>query len=205
VHGNRGGCINNDLCGFEDTLDREHSLFDTPLEGCREVFVHEGTFSFVCDNVIPNSLEQYHVSTMCSQPSLSSPELDYDVPIDNFEICDSKIDMGSADNMLNMLRGNVENFESLGSLCGYDVVLDQYCIDLEDKPRKIMWNTIFDFSMAFSFIKRALIYFALILCMLSYCQAWRPFVEEFDKLLRALSMSVSDLNSRGLSDLNSRV
>ena len=51
--------------------------------------------------------------------------------------------------------------------------------------------------MAFTFIKRALIYFALILCILSYCQAWRPFVEEFDKLLRAWSMS--DLNSRVLT------
>ena len=54
-----------------------------------------------------------------------------------------------------------------------------------------MWNTFFDFSfdfsMAFSLIKRALIYFVLILCMLSYCQAWRPFAEEFDKLLRALT------------------
>jgi len=43
--------------------------------------------------------------------------------------------------------------------------------------------------MAFTFIKRALIYFALILCMLSYYQAWRPFAEEVDKLLRALLMS----------------
>ena len=69
---------------------------------------------------------------------------------DNFEICDSKVDMGYADNMFNMLGANVENFESLGSLCGYDATLDQYCIDLVDMPRKIMWNTIFDFSFDFS-------------------------------------------------------
>jgi len=62
-----------------------------------------------------------------------------------------------------------------------------------DKPGKIMWNTFFDFSfdfsMAFSLIKRALTFFALILCMLSYYQAWKPYVEEFDKLLRALTAS----------------
>jgi len=130
---------------------------------------------------------------MCSQPSSFSPENIYDVPIDNFEICDSKVNMGYADNMFNVLGGNAENFESLGSLCGYDVALDQYCIDLKDKPRKIMWNTIFDFSFsfptAFSLIKRPLIYFILILCMLSYFQACEPHAVAFDKLLRALTAS----------------
>ena len=96
-----------------------------------------------------------------------------------------------------MLGRNVDHFESLGSLCRYDAALDQYCIDLEDKPRKIMWNTIFDFSFDFSLIKRALIYFILILCMLSYFQACEPHAVAFDKLLRALSMS--DLNSRVLT------
>ena len=33
--------MNNDLCGFEDTLDREHSLVDTVLKGCRDVILHE--------------------------------------------------------------------------------------------------------------------------------------------------------------------
>ena len=46
VHGARGGLdasfgMNNDLCGFEDTLDREHSLVDTVLKGCRDVILHE--------------------------------------------------------------------------------------------------------------------------------------------------------------------
>ena len=108
--------------------------------------------------------------------------------------------MGYVDNMFNVLGGSVENFESLGSLCGYDAALDQYCIDLEDKLRKIMWNTIFDFSfdfsMAYSLIKRALIYFILILCMLSYFQACEPHVVAFDKLLHALT--TSDLSSRVL-------
>ena len=79
---------------------------------------------------------------MLSQPSLSSPEYVFDVPIDNYEICESNVDLGNEDHMLNLRGGNVENFESLGSLCGYDAALDPYCINLEDKPRKIMWNTL---------------------------------------------------------------
>ena len=76
-----------------------------------------------------------------------------------------------------------------------------YCIYIVNKPRKILWNNFFafsfDFSMAFTLIKRALTFYTLILCMLSYCQAWKPFAEEFDKLLRALTMSA--LNSRVLT------
>jgi len=77
-----------------------------------------------------------------------------------------------------MLGGNVGHFESLGYLSGYDATLDSYCIDLEDKPRKVMWSTFFDFdfSMALALIKKALIFFALILCMLSYSQAWNPLL-----------------------------
>ena len=118
--------------------------------------------------------------------------------IDNFEICDANVDLGHENNMFNVLGGNVENFESLGSLCGYDAALDPYCINLEDKPRKIMWNTIFDFSfdfsVAFDLLKRALIFFSLILCMLSFLQACEPHAVAFNKLMRALTMS--DLRSR---------
>ena len=63
-------------------------------------FVHKGSPSVVCDAIILNSLERSHVSPMYSQPSFS-PELDFDVPIDNFEIYDSNVDMGNKDNMLN--------------------------------------------------------------------------------------------------------
>jgi len=56
---------------------------------------------------------------------------------------------------------------------------------------------LFDFSMAFTLIKRALTFFALILCMLSYYKAWKPYTEEFDKILRALTASA--LNSRVLT------
>jgi len=115
------------------------------------------------------------------------------VPIDNFEICNSNVDWGRENNMFNILGGNVETFESLDYFSGYDAALAPYCIYLVDKPRKILWNTFFtfsfDFSMAFTLIKRALVLFTFILCMLSYYQAWRPFAEQFDKLLRALTAS----------------
>jgi len=134
--------------------------------------MHEGSLSLTCENVLPNPLKHFHVSTFSSQPSFS-PEYTIDVPID--EICDSNVDIGYADNMFHMLGGNVETFESLGNFSGYDATLDPYCINLVDKPRSIMWNTFFDFSfdfsMFFSLIKRALTFFVLILCMLSCCQA----------------------------------
>ena len=57
-----------------------------------------------------------------------------------------------------------------------------------------MWTTIFDFSMAFDLLKRALIFFSLILCMLSYLHACEPHAVAFDKLLRALT--TSNLRSR---------
>jgi len=72
------------------------------------------------------------------------------VPVDNLEICDSNVEMGNEDNVLNKLGGNVEKFESLGYLSGYDAALDPYCIYIVDKPRKILWNTFFTFSFDFS-------------------------------------------------------
>jgi len=179
------------LCRMEETLDREHNLVSTPLEGCRDLFVHGGSSSLSYENVLPNPLEHARVSIVSSPPSSSSPELAFEVPIDISKICESNVDVGNKNHMLNLLGGNVENFESLGFLCGYDAALDRYCIDLVDLPRKIMWNTFitfsFDFSMAFTL--RALIYFDFILCMLSYLQACEPHAVAFDKLKRALTMS----------------
>jgi len=37
--------INNACCGLEDSFDEVHHLVDTPLEGCRAMFVHEGSLS----------------------------------------------------------------------------------------------------------------------------------------------------------------
>jgi len=159
--------------------------------------VHEGPPSLGSNHVIPNPLDHSHVSPMCSQPSFS-PEYSVDVLNDLSKFCNSNVDMGNEDNMFNMLRGNNEIFESLGYLSGYDAALDPYYIYLVDKPCEIMWNTFFnfsfDFSMHFSLIKRALIFFTLILCMLSYCHTCEPHTVEFDKLLRALMEY--DLNSR---------
>jgi len=129
--------MNNVCCGLEDTFNIEHNLVDTPLQGCRDVFMHEGSPILACDNVLPSPLEYFHVSTFCSQTSFS-PEYTYAIPIDNFEICDSNVELGNEDIVLNTLGENVENFESLGYLSGYDAALDSYYIDLEDKLRKIM-------------------------------------------------------------------
>jgi len=104
--------------------------------------------------------------------------------------------MGYDDNKFDVLGRNIETFETLGNYSRYDAALDPYCINLVDKPRKILWNTFFafsfDFAMAFTLIKRALTFFALILCMLSFCHACEPHAVEFNKLLRALTMSALD-------------
>jgi len=170
--------MNNVGCGLENSFEEVHNLVDIPSEGCPNMFVHERSPNLGSNHVIPNSLDHFHVPTMRSQPSSSSPELDYNVPIGNFVICDSNINLGLENNVLNMLGGNYENFESLGYFSGYDAALDPYCINLVNEPRKILWNTFFvfsfDFAMVFSLIKRALTFFSLILCMLSYCYACDP-------------------------------
>ena len=69
-----------------------------------------------------------------------------------------------------------------------------------DKPRKIMWNTLFDFSFDFSMViallKRALTFFSVIIVVLSHCHACEPYAEAFDKLVSA--MMASDSKSRVL-------
>jgi len=137
---------------------------------------------------------------MSSQPSLF-PELDFDVPKDISNLCDFNVDVGHESNLFNVLGGNNDNFESLGNLSGYDAALDPYCTYLMDKPRKIMWHTLFDFSfnfsMAFTLIKRALIFFVMLFPVLSYQQACEPHAEEFDKILRVLT--ASNLRARVLT------
>ena len=81
-------------------------------------------------------------------------------------------DLGYEDDMFNMLGGNVDNFMYLGCFSGYNASLDPYCMYLVDAPRKIMWNTFFDFysdfSMAFGLLKRALTFFIVMIFTLSY-------------------------------------
>jgi len=65
-------------------------------------------------------------------------------------ICDATMDLGYDNNMLYVLSGKLDSFVSLGYFRGYDASLDPYCIYVADKqPRKIMWNTFFDFSFIF--------------------------------------------------------
>ena len=97
--------------------------------------MHEKSPSLACENVSPNALEHSHVSPLCSQPSFS-PELDFDMSIDNFELCDFNVDLGYDDHMFHMLGENVDHFESLGYLSGYDATLDSYCLYLVDNLEK---------------------------------------------------------------------
>jgi len=85
-----------------------HNLIETPLKRHCDVFEHERSSSLGYDNVLPNPLYQSHVSSMCSQPSCF-PEYYFNVPIDNFMICDSNVDLGREDNMFDVLGGNVAN------------------------------------------------------------------------------------------------
>ena len=101
-------------------------------------------------------------------------------------------DLGYEDIMFSMLGGNIDNFTSLGYFSGYTVSLDLYFMYLVDAPRKIMWNTFFDFSfdfsMKFGLLKRALTFFVMFIFMFPYTQACEPHAAMFDKLLRALTM-----------------
>jgi len=180
--------MNNVLCELEDTFDIEHNLVDTPIEGCRDIFMHEGSPSLACENDLPRSLEHSHVPTFCSQP-LFSLEYTYDVTNDNFELCDSIVNMSHEDNMLSMLSGNVKNFGSLGYFSRYNAALDPYCIHLVDKPRKIMWSSFFDFSFYFfmAITLRGLILFFVLILMFSPSHAYEPDAAALDKLLRALT------------------
>ena len=97
--------MNYDLCGFEDLLDREPNLVDTPLEGCRDLFVCEGSSSLFYENVLLNPLEHTHVSIVSSPPSSSSPKYAFEVPIDNYEIFESNVEMVMKNTCLMYLVG----------------------------------------------------------------------------------------------------
>ena len=149
------------------------------------MFMHEESPSLGFD-------DHSYVFSMCSLPS-SSPEYYLDEPINNFLICDANIDFGYENNMFSMLGGNVDDYVFLDYFRGYDPSIDPYCVCLEDPPTKIMWTTFFnhfyDFYMAIDKVKRIFIIFGVILVISSYLlfsNLWSP---EFDKLLRALTVS----------------
>jgi len=63
------------LNGISECLESEdafyvvQNLVDTPLDGSRDMFVHEGSPSLGCDHVIPILHENSYVSLTCSQSS----------------------------------------------------------------------------------------------------------------------------------------
>ena len=123
---------------LEAILDEVHHLDEIPFGGVTWCVYEWGVSSLgFDDNVLPEPLDHSHMSPMCSQPSIS-PEYSLDTPIDNLKIYDSNVDLGSVDNMFNMLGGNVDNFLSLWYVFGYDTSLYSYCMYIVDKPGKIM-------------------------------------------------------------------
>jgi len=139
-----------DVCfESEDTLKEVYDLVKTSLEGSRDVFLHEESPSIGSDDsVIPNLLDHFHASPICSL-SPPSPEYYTDTPIENPLIFDANVDLGYAVNIINMLGGNANNFVFLGCFSGFNASLDPYYMYLEDLPRKITWTTFFNPSFDF--------------------------------------------------------
>ena len=83
-----------------------------------------------------------------------------------------------------MLSGNVGNFMPLNYFSGYNASLDPYYMYLVNKPRKIMWNTFFDYSFDFSIVfglmRRALTFFNVLILMLSHYHACESHAVVFD-------------------------
>jgi len=139
----------------EDTFDDVHDLVETPLEGSCDVFAYKESPSLGFYNlVLPNPLNNSHISPMCSLRSYF-PKYYIDMPIDNSIIFSANVNLGYEDNMSCVLSGNVESFVYLGYFGGYDASRDPYCIYLVDMPRKTMRNTFFNFTFDF---QRRLVY-----------------------------------------------
>jgi len=85
-----------------------YDLAKTPLEGCRDMFVHGGSSSLGSNYAIPNPIEHSHVSLMCSQHS-SPPKNCFEASNENPMFSDSNVDLGHEENMFNILGGNVIN------------------------------------------------------------------------------------------------
>ena len=94
------------------------------------------------------------------------------MPVNNFLICDTNIDLGYEDNIFSMPRGNVHDYVPLGYFRGHDSFIDHYCICIGDLPKKIMWTTFFnssyEFSEVFDKVKRILVNFGVAFAIASY-------------------------------------
>jgi len=156
----------------EDILDEVHDLDKTYLQVSRDVFMYEESPSLGFeDNVLPNFLDHFYVSPICSLPS-PSPKYFIDTPIENPMIFYSNVDFGHEVKMFNMLGRNVQDYMSLCYLRGYDSSTDPYCVSLEDLPRKItcttFFNPFYDFSIAINKVKRISILFGVVFIIASY-------------------------------------
>ena len=141
--------VTNVCFKLEDTFHKVLDLVETPLEGSHDAFMHEESPNLDYDDIgLPNPFDHSYVSPICSLPS-PSPEYYIGTPIKNSMIFDATIDLGSVDNTFSMSGGNIDMFLSIGYFSGYNASLDTYCLFLVDKPRKITWNTFFDFSFDF--------------------------------------------------------
>ena len=127
--------VNDACCEIEPPFEEVHHFVETPFEQSYDMCMHAGSPSLDYNDIVPHS-PNFHVSTFSSPPSSSPPELAFDRPNNNFELNASHVDVGNEEHMFNLLGGNSENFESLGSLSGYDAALDPYCTYLVDLPRK---------------------------------------------------------------------
>ena len=80
---------------------------------------------------------------------------------------------------MDVLGGNVHDYESLGYLRGYDPSIDPYCVYPGDLPSKIMWTAFFnpsyDFSKAFDMVKRIPILFRVVFIIASYVFYFQNF------------------------------
>jgi len=184
-------CSALDACfKSEDILDEVSDLVETTLEGSRDVFMHEESPSPGCNNVLPNPLDHSHV---CSLPS-QSPQYYLDEPINNFLMCDANVSLGFVNNMFSILSGNVDDYVSLGCFRGHDPSIDPDYACLKDMPKKVMWTMLFtasyDFCKAINKVKRILVLFGVISVIGSYLLFSKFWSQDFDKLLRALTMLI---------------
>jgi len=153
--------------------------FDATLAGRSyvDIAITVPTSSDMVDDISPDPLDTFHVSSLTSVPS---PSLE----CHNLSITDYH----------DVLKGKVSDcIKSLGTFRRYNPFLDPYSLYLESMPLKIMFITTFtsfiDFSKAFDKFRRALVIISAFLFRCSYSHASELYAQMFDKLLRALTAS----------------
>jgi len=140
----------------------EYDLHETPIgTSCVNVVVMGPANPDFVDNISPNSLDTFHISSSCSPPS-PSPECCDRLLIDSYAILKGK---------------EVDCSEFPRTFRVYDPSLAPYHLYLEDMLGKIVLTTAFDyssyFSKAFAMFRRALILMRVFIfgCVYSYLGA----------------------------------